>query len=174
MISDALSIGPDGVCDRDVLSTSFLLESQEDGQISPEELDDFKLQPSTVEKKRRQPKDKKRKHADSSSKQSSSVDIGIVCKDCHHCHEYKRLLAESLPKEPLDLVENVVEPKLKKPAHPKALRILKLWRDVCKEVSGKNSVLPKESAEYIEAKKIFKERYTVESADLPAEVVNEL
>lgn len=91
---------------------------------------------------------------------SSQVEIGITCKDCHHCHEYKRLLAESLPQDPKLEEDEVLESKPKKPAHPKALNILKLWRDVCKEVSGKPGVVQKNTPTHTEARRLFNERYT--------------
>lgn len=49
--------------------------------------------------------------------------------------------------------------KPKREIGPQALGVLKLWRDVCKDVTGSSQVLRKAHSKYEEAKTLFRSRY---------------
>lgn len=51
--------------------------------------------------------------------------------------------------------------KKKKPASEKMLRVLKAWRDSCKEVTGKTGVISKSDPLYPECRKLFLEKLEV-------------
>lgn len=71
--------------------------------------------------------------------------------------------SEPVSDSPVVASSSVDEPvqKKKKPASEKMLRVLKAWRDSCKEVTGKTGVISKSDPLYPECRKLFLEKLEV-------------